>query len=332
MRWPVQSLCWSYLRILTEKGKSVLVTGGAGFIGSHVVDRLVDEGCRIRVLDDLSSGSLENIRGHVEGGVVDFVEGDIRDAELVKRCVGGVDVVVHLAAQVSVPLSVERPDLTYDVNVEGTLNLLVCSAKQRVGKFVFASSCAVYGEPEYLPVDEDHPNRPISPYAETKLAGEKYCCGFNDVLLLPVVALRFFNVYGTRQGFSEYAGVITKFFERSRRGLPLVVHGDGSQTRDFVNVQDIVSAIMCAIECDEADGKVVNVGFGEPTTINELARTVLDLCDSDEAVAYEEARAGDVKHSYADISLARRLLGYEPKVSLREGLSRLVSSGSGVGE
>ena len=314
---------------LSEQAQRVLVTGGAGFIGSHLVDRLVEGGYSVVVLDNLSTGKLENIRGHLNRRNVVFVEGDIRDASMVERCFAGVDVAVHLAAVTSVPFSVENPDVTFEVNVGGTLNVLRSCANWRVRKMVFASSCAVYGEQDSLPVSEQTAVNPVSPYAESKLAGEKYCCGFNDVQLAPIVGLRFFNVYGSRQGASEYAGVITRFMDRVRRGLPVVVYGDGSQTRDFVNVQDVVSAIMCCIESDEADGKVVNVGFGEPVTINELARTVLDLYGSDLPVVYEEARAGDIRHSHADISLAKRLLGYEPKVSLREGLSRLVSQMSG---
>jgi UDP-glucose 4-epimerase len=251
---------------------------------------------------------------------------------VVERCLADVDVAVHLAAVVSVPFSVENPDVTFGVNVGGTLNVLRSCVNWRVKKLVFASSCAVYGEPESLPVTEKTAVKPISPYAESKLAGEQYCCGFSDVRLMSTVAFRFFNVYGSRQGANEYAGVITKFVDWGRRSLPLVIYGDGLQTRDFVNVKDVVSAILFSMERSEADGKVVNVGSGEPTTINDLAKTVLDLCGSDKKVVYEDAREGDIKHSYADTRLAKQVLGYKPEVSLRDGLAELLSHYSVVCE
>jgi UDP-glucose 4-epimerase len=206
-----------------HKETSVLVTGGAGFIGSHLVDQLVNSGYNVRVIDNLSTGKLTNIQEHIENGTVDFVEGDIKDLEQVKNCVHGVDAVLHLAAITSVPFSVKNPTLTYETNVAGTLNLLVSLAKEKVGKFVFISSCAVYGEPQYLPINENHPTNPISPYAESKLLGERYCIEFNENKLLKAVALRFFNVYGLRQGINDYSGVITKFVDQLKQGLPLIV-------------------------------------------------------------------------------------------------------------
>ena len=202
----------------------VLVTGGAGFIGSHLVDRLVGAGCLVKVLDNLSTGKLENIRGHLDSGKAIFVEGDVRNASNVERSVQDCDAVVHLAAQTSVPYSVENPWETFAINVGGTLNVLrSCAEGRQVGKLVFASSCAVYGDPVSLPASEETSVGPISPYADSKLAAEKYCCGFSDVQILPSVVLRFFNVYGPRQGLTEYAGVITRFIEQIRQGLPLVI-------------------------------------------------------------------------------------------------------------
>jgi UDP-glucose 4-epimerase len=307
------------------KMKKVLVTGGAGFIGSHLVDRLVYDGCIVRVIDNLSTGNFANIKAHVNAGEVDFVKGDICDGSFVKEKVEDFDVVFHLAAQVSVPYSVTHPDLTYEINVAGTLNLLASYARRKVGKFIDVSSCAVYGEPQHLPIDEKHTQNPISPYAESKLAAERYCLGFHEYQLLKAVVVRFFNVYGPRQGMNEYSGVITRFIEDAQQKQPLVIYGDGSQTRDFVNVHDVVSAVIAAAEKPEAEGQIFNVGSGSSTSINDLAKTVLDLVKADGPVTHEAARTGDIKASYADISKTRSLLGYSPKVSLADGLKSLLS-------
>jgi UDP-glucose 4-epimerase len=311
---------------LTGENKRVLVTGGAGFIGSHVVDRLVDDGCWVRVVDNLSTGRLENISGHLERGKVDFVEGDVRDASVAKKSVVAVDAVVHLAAVISVPFSVENPRFTFDVNVKGTINLLRACAEAKVGKLVFVSSCAVYGESKFLPVTEEHPTNPISPYAESKLAAEKFCLGFHEKQLLRSVVLRLFNVYGPRQGVNDYSGVITRFIDQGSRGLPLIIYGDGWQTRDFVNIRDVVQAVSSAIEREYAEGKVFNIGFGVPISINELAETFLESAKLDLQILHEEPRLGEIRHSYADISKAEKLLIYRPKVSLRDGLRALLTN------
>ncbi|PIX31538.1 NAD-dependent dehydratase, partial [Candidatus Bathyarchaeota archaeon CG_4_8_14_3_um_filter_42_8] len=206
----------------------VLVTGGAGFIGSHVVDKLVGAGYGVRVIDDLSEGKLSNIEGHLKNGRVCFFEGDIRDAELVRKYVQDVDAVVHLAAVISVPFSIENPSLTFDVNMNGTLNLLKACTEAKVKRFVFVSSCSVYGEPDYLPIDEKHPTSPKSPYASSKLAGEAYCRVFQQKHGLKTSILRLFNVYGPRQKSGDYSGVINQFAQRVKRRLPLVIFGDGS--------------------------------------------------------------------------------------------------------
>jgi UDP-glucose 4-epimerase len=306
-------------------GMRVLVTGGAGFIGSHVIDRLVDSGYGVRVVDDLSTGKLANIQGHLERGKVEFVKGDIRDAERVKKCVHDVDAAVHLAALTSVPFSVRNPSLTYDVNVAGTRNLLRACAKEKVGKFVFISSCAVYGEPEFLPVNEKHPANPISPYAKSKWAAEQFCLGLSGKGLLRSIILRLFNVYGRRQGVNDYCGVITRFIERCKQGLPMVVYGDGSQTRDFVNVHDAVEAVLAAVENNQAEEEVFNIGSGKPVSVNELAKTVSELAGLNPEIVYDKPRVGDIKHSYADISKAEKLLGYKPKVALKDGLRVLLA-------
>ena len=307
------------------KTQKVLVTGGAGFIGSHMVDQLVNKGYAVRVIDNLSTGSLTNIKPLVENGKIDFVKGDIRDTSLVKQTIKDVDVVFHFAAITSVPFSVENPQVTYETNVAGTLNLLASCARQKVSKFIFISSCAVYGEPKYLPVDEKHPKCPISPYAESKLAAENYCLGFHERQLCCSIVLRLFNVYGPRQGLNEYSGVITRFIERAKKKMPLVVYGDGSQTRDFVNVHDVVDAVLASMEKREAEGEVFNIGSGKPTSINELAKTVLGLSGINTAISYEPPRVGDIKNSYADISRAQKLLGYQPKFSLTKGLEAMLA-------
>ena len=300
------------------------MTGGAGFIGSHLVDRLISEGYDVRVIDDLSTGKLGNISSHIGGGRLDFVKGDIRDVPLVRESLKGVGVVVHLAAQTSVPFSVLNPDLTFDINLLGTQNLLRSSVKEHVDRFVFASSCAVYGDPKVLPVVETCPTNPISPYAESKLLGERYCLGFNDQQRLGCVVLRFLNVYGPRQGMNDYSGVITRFIEFSKQGVPLVIYGDGSATRDFVSVQDVVDAILSTRKNSGVEGEILNIGSGIPTSIFELAKMVIELSGVDLEICYEKSRAGDIAHSYADVSKARKFLDYEPKVSLRNGLSALI--------
>jgi UDP-glucose 4-epimerase len=313
-----------------RKPSKVLVTGGAGFIGSHMVDRLVNDGYDVRIIDDLSTGRIENIQSLLSAGMVDFVKGDIRDASLVTKNIDDIDVVVHFAAVTSVPFSVKNPELTFDVNLLGTLNLIRACAQRDIGRFVFVSSCAVCGDPKSLPVREEHQTNPISPYAESKLIAERYCLGFQQRQLLKSVVLRFFNVYGPRQGMNDYSGVITRFIDRVRQKEPLSIYGDGSQTRDFVNVHDVVEAVLASMKSSDSEGEVFNIGSGKPTSINELAKTILELAGVDLEIRYEKPRAGDIKDSYADISKAKKFLGYEPKVSLRDGLRVLLEEKLGV--
>jgi UDP-glucose 4-epimerase len=304
--------------------KRVLVTGGAGFIGSHLIDRLVDEGYDVRVIDNLYSGKLENIERHIKRGKVDFVKGDIRDASLVKKSLVGVDAVFHLAAIISVPFSVSNPELTLDVNLAGTTTLLNACSEKNVDKFIFVSSCAVFGDTKILPVNENETTNPISPYAESKLLAERDCLSFQQRGLLQSVVLRFFNVYGPRQGMNDYSGVITRFINRAKQKKSLTIYGDGSQTRDFVNVNDIVQALYACLKSSSANGEIFNIGSGKPTSITELAKTVLELTGQNLEIRYELARAGDIKDSYADISKAKKLLNYEPKVTLRDGLRAML--------
>lgn len=310
---------------------NVLVTGGAGFIGSHLVDRLVSRGYNVKVLDNLSTGNLANIQGHIDSGKVEFVKGDITNLEQVKTCISGMDAVFHLAAQISVPLSIKNPQFTYETNIAGTLNLLSSLAsKNPDAKFVFISSCAVYGEPQYLPVDENHPTNPISPYAESKLLGEYYTLGFNQNKLLKTAALRFFNVYGLRQGLNDYSGVITKFIDRIKQNQPLTIYGDGSQTRDFVHVSNIVDSIVCCLENPNAEGQVFNVGTGNALTIEDLAKNLIQLSGSSSTITHAPIREGDIKHSYANIKKAATQLNFQPTMQLNTGLQELLKTADAI--
>lgn len=305
--------------------RSVLVTGGAGFIGSHLVAKLAERGYHLKILDNLSGGKLSNIKsGLLDGGSVDFVEGDIRNVDLVHKCLDGIDAVIHLAAQISVPLSIQNPQFNNEVNIGGTMNLLNSGSEHKINKFIFISSCAVYGEPAYLPVDEKHPTNPISPYAESKLISERNCLRFNDEHLLKSTVLRFFNVYGPKQGLNDYSGVITKFMGRIKQKLPLTIYGDGSQTRDFVYVKDIVNAIVLALENTDVSGEVFNIGTGKAATIEELAQTMLSLTGAELEIIKAPARQGDIQQSYADITKANEQLGYKPQYTLKEGLKELL--------
>ena len=305
---------------------NVLVTGGAGFIGSHLVDKLVSGGAYVKVLDNLSTGNLSNISRHIDSGKVEFIEGDVRDPTIIEKAVRGVSHVVHLAAIISVTFSTENPAVTYDVNTSGTLKLLAASAGAGVKRFVFVSSCAVYGEPVFLPVTESHPTNPISPYADSKLKAEQHCLDFNQEDGLESVVLRFFNVYGPRHGLNDYNGVITKFIDNIKHDKPLTIYGDGSATRDFVNVSDVVDAIVASMDSNKAAGETIQVGTGKPTSINELAETLRKLANTQVGLEYKETRVGEIKHSYADIAKAKRLLGYRPRVALEEGLATLISA------
>ena len=302
--------------------RTVLVTGGAGFIGSHTVDCLIKEGHNVRILDDLSSGDIRNVEVHLNSGKAELVKGDIRDPIVVKECLRGIDAVAHFAALVSVPISVKNPELTFDINLNGTQNMLKLSAETGVSRFVFVSSCAVCGDPEVLPVTEDIRTNPISPYAESKLLGERYTQGFSARGLLQTVVLRFFNVYGPRQPLNDYSGVITRFMDCCIQKKPLTVYGDGLQTRDFVNVRDVAAAVVASVECS-VSGEIFNVGSGQSTTIKQLAETILKLSKQKLDINFVGERGGDIKNSYADISKMRRMLGFEPSISLNEGLRGL---------
>lgn len=303
----------------------VLVTGGAGFIGSHLVDRLIKEDHEVVVLDNFFSGKIENIKHHLDSGELSLIKGDVRDSDDVEKAMREVDAVFHLAAIVSVPLSIKKPSLVNEVNVEGTLNLLETSSKADVEKFVYSSSCAVYGEAQHIPIDEEHQTNPISLYAASKLAAEYYCKAFYENHGLNTLCLRYFNVYGPRQVRGSYGGVITQFIDRLKQKKQPIIYGDGEQTRDFVHVEDIVEASMLALNCPHDVDKVINVGSGRSTTINKLARTLMELTGKSELKPFHAApRKGDIRSSCADITRAKRMLGYEPNVTLKTGLRNLM--------
>ena len=313
------------MQIMTLDFSEILVTGGAGFIGSHIVDQLLDEGFKVRVLDNLSTGEKKNLAQHQNNKSFQFIEGDIRNLDLVKNTVKGVDAVFHEAALVSVTRSVEDPILSNEVNITGTVNLLKACVDAHVKRFVYASSCAVYGDTETLPNHENLAPKPLSPYAVDKLAAEKYAKVFHNVYGLETVSLRYFNVYGPRQKYGPYSGVISIFINRLLENKPPIICGDGKQTRDFINVKDVVEANMLALSKRKAVGEVFNISTGEATTINKLTETIQKIMGKTSLKpVHAEPRPGDIKHSYGDITKARRNLEYEPKVQLEKGLSKLV--------
>jgi len=309
---------------LVRKYDRVLVTGGAGFIGSHIVDRLMADGCEVRVLDNLSTGKLSNIKKHVGSRRFRFIKGDITDQSMLRKALNGIEIVFHEAAQVNITASVRDPLPTNDVNTTGTLRLLKTSTDKGVRRFIYASSSSIYGETGEQPVKEDAAQQPVSPYAVSKLAAEKYCLCFDHLGKLDAVALRYFNVYGPRQGYGPYSGVMTAFLERLRRNQPLIIHGDGEQTRDFVNVQDVVQANILAMTTEKAAGEAFNIGTGQRTSVNKLAEMVIEASGKkDLTPTHASARSGDVRHSCADIEKARRVLGYSPNVTLRSYISEV---------
>jgi UDP-glucose 4-epimerase len=295
---------------------SILVTGGSGQIGSYICDRLKATGNDVVILDN---------RYPADSGFK-TIKGDIRDKPIVKQAVKEADAIVHCAAQIFVAKSVEEPLFDADNNIMGTLNLLNAARNSDIKRFVYFSSAAVYGDTIHLPVDEDHPQSPMSPYGVSKLSGEKYALAFNKVYGLPTTAIRPFNVYSPRQDPSNpYSGVISKFIDRVSKGQPPVIFGDGTATRDFVSVHDVVDLVMLMLENDAAVGKVFNCGTGQPTRIDELANYVIDLYGNKKLkTKLELERPGDIKYSYADISLANKVLGYQTKVGLRDGLQEII--------
>jgi nucleoside-diphosphate-sugar epimerase len=307
----------------------ILVTGGVGFIGSHLVDRLLHEGFEVTVIDNLDTGRLKNIAHNQHRKEFHFIKGDIRNFNLVKETMKDIDAVFHEAALASVTLSVENPILTNDINVSGTLNLLKASSDLHVKRFIYASSAAVYGDTPSPQKREDMTPNPTSPYGASKLAAENYVKLFHKLYGLETVSLRYFNVYGPRQRFdiqSAYGGAITIFTNRLLKNMPPIIYGDGEQTRDFVYIQDVVEANMLALNSNNAAGEVFNIGTGTPISINQIAEALKNILNKKHLKnIYTDPRPTDIRHGYADINKANKILGYNPKFSIKEGLTELVN-------
>ncbi len=305
----------------------MIVTGGAGFIGSHLAGEVARQGYRVIIVDDLSTGKVENIKGLLEEGRVEFVQASVTDLPLLKELFQGVDLVFHLAAIPSVPRSIENPLRSHEVNTTGTLNALLAASENGVRKVIYASSSSVYGDTPTLLKSEDMPANPLSPYTVTKVTSEYYCRVFQEVYGLATVSLRYFNVYGPRQDAdSQYAAVIPRFIKRVFRGEAPIIFGDGEQTRDFSFVGDAVAATVLAALSD-ATG-VFNVGGGRSITINRLARLIIRLSGNSIEPVYSNPRPGDVRHSLADISRAMAF-GYRPEYHIEAGLKETIKWLSG---
>lgn len=305
-----------------------LVTGGAGFIGSHLAEGLLERGRRIIVLDNFSSGKIENIKGLINRfkGKIELVEGDIRDQSLCAGLAGRSEVIYHLAAIPSVQYSVDFPIEVNSVNVEGTLSVFQAARKGGVKTVVFASSCAVYGDSENLPLSEAEPPRPMSPYAVSKLTDEAYSGVFSEVYGFSSTALRFFNVFGPRQDpSSDYAAVIPRFVTRMLAGKSPIIYGDGEQSRDFIYVENVVAANMAAAAA-AGQGRCVNIGTGRGRTLNQVVGILNSILNTDFEPDYQEARAGDIKDSEARVKAAEELIGFKPAIDFKEGLRRTVES------
>lgn len=319
----------------TQDGQldTILITGGCGFIGTNLVKYLANKGYQIRILDDLSAGKEENLRELQSQDsrltTITLIVDDIRNRDVVSQTVKGADAVVHLAAHASVADSLENPEETWDINVSGTLNLLEACRQNGVEKFIFASSSAMLGE-QVLPVDETKVPKPLSPYGASKLAGEALCSAYCHSFGLKTISLRFGNCYGP---YSEHkSSVIAGFVKRAKEGEPLIIYGDGNQTRDFVHIDDVCQAIYLSLTIPDSGlstpgsyGEAFQIASGGETTINELVEVIKEVTGRNLPIIHKPERQGDIKRNYANISKARAMLGFEPKVELKEGLKKLWS-------
>lgn len=312
----------------SRKYQKILVTGGAGFIGSHIVDKLMEKGFEVTVFDNLDTGHIKNIEPHQGKENFHFIKGDIRDLDLIKKTLKDVDAVFHEAALASVTLSLQNPILSNDINVTGTLKLLKTCSDLSVKRFIYASSAAVYGDTKTPEKREDMMTNPRSPYGISKLAAENYVKIFHKLYGLETISLRYFNVYGPRQRFDlqcAYGGVITIFTNRLLRDMPPVIFGDGEQTRDFVYIGDVVEANMLALDRKDAAGEAFNIGTGLNVSVNQIAETLKDIMNKHELKnVHADPRPAEGRHGYANISKAKKILGFHPKVSIKDGLVKLV--------
>jgi nucleoside-diphosphate-sugar epimerase len=301
-----------------------LVTGGAGFIGSHLAEALVRRGHEVRVVDSLITGNRLNL-DHISSSAV-FIHGDLAEMSVCRRAVEGIDYVLHQAAIPSVPRSVKDPVTSNRANVDSTLNILVAARDAGVKRLVYAGSSSAYGNTPTLPKHEGMPTNPLSPYALQKLVGEQYCRLFTELYGLETVTIRYFNVFGPRQDpSSPYSGVISLFSSAVLKGIRPTIYGDGEQSRDFTYVANVVDGVLRACEAPEASGEVINVATGGRITLNELLAALNRIAGTSLEAIYQDERAGDVKHSQADITKARKLLGYEPIVPFEEGLKKTLA-------
>jgi len=306
-------------------GSFSLVTGGAGFIGSHLAQALVEAGNKVRILDNFSTGKEENISHLLDD--IEVVRGDLRDLDTVRKAVKGVEFVFHEGALPSVQKSVGDPLTTNHVNITGTLHVLMAARDEGVQRVIYAASSSAYGDSPTLPKTETMTAKPLSPYAVQKYAGEHYCRVFYDLYGLETVSLRYFNVFGPRQDpTSQYAAVIPRFITALAKGEPPTVYGDGEQTRDFTYIDNVVEANLRAARAGGAAGEVINIASGAQYSLNDVLRLLRGILRTDIEAVYTDPRPGDVRHSLADISKARSLLGYAPKVTFEEGLRRSVDS------
>jgi UDP-glucose 4-epimerase len=301
----------------------VLVTGGAGFVGSYVINELVHQGHQPIVLDNLSTGKLQNIQPHLESEAATLIEGDICDPSASRRATGQAEAVIHLAALVDHETCLVDPRKANQVNGEGTRIMLEAARDNHVKRFVYASSAAIYGACTALPIDENVIPAPLSPYGSSKLTGERHCLNYRDRYGLDVVCLRFFNIFGPRQTSRQYSGVITQFITRLKESQPPIVNGDGEQTRDFVSVQDVVKATLSSLNSQQASG-VYNVATGKETSINQLAHLLIEISGHKGIQpTYGPPRKGEIRRSVADIRRARTELGFVPETNLPRDLSQL---------
>jgi len=310
---------------MTKISEKYLVTGGAGFIGSHLVRRLVAEGKTVRAVDNLSTGRVSRLDDLMTA--IEFVKGDLADKRVSQDAVKEIDYVLHQAAVPSVQRSVQDPVGTNRANITATLNLLESSRNARVRRVLYAASSSAYGDTEILPKHEDMPTKPLSPYALQKLAGEQYCKLYHDLYGLETVSLRYFNVFGPDQDpDSDYSAVIPRFTTKLLAAESLTVYGDGEQSRDFTYIENVVEANLLALRAKEAPGIVCNIGCGERITLNQLIQILEKITDAKARVEYAAAKPGDVRHSLADIGRAKAILQYQPKISVEEGLRRTVAA------
>ncbi len=301
---------------MPKTGRLMLVTGGAGFIGSNLVDALIAAGMRVRMIDNLATGRREYLNP-----AADWIDADLRNASSINHAFDGVDTVFHVAALPRIPLSIAKPVETHMTNVVGTLNVLIAARDSKVRRVVYSGSSSVYGDQKTMPLNESMAPNPLNPYALQKYVGEQYTRMFHRLFAMQTLTLRYFNVYGPRMASEgAYVTVIAAFMHARRENRPLEIHGDGEQTRDFTHVSDVVAANLLAADCEIADGRAINVGRGDNVSVKRIASMIGG------SVIHREGRAGDMRDTLADRSIAEQVLGWRPKISIEDGLSALLKS------